>query len=273
MLKLKLFLCYFWEYCVWFSIIFEFLKLVINSIPNMQRFFLFILVLFAATNGFAQVEFSPKFKPIAPKKTKPIQENEAPLPVTPFNLPKIVTPNIFKETSIFGIKPKTNNSFPIGVPEIRFSLTPPTNFEHKLGDVFQNKMTKDLDKTLVREGLKEDTSLLDRANRYLGDFKTKSNYLVVQYRDFIQIDGDLFNVYVNDQLVQSQLFLDFQFSEFKIPLSAGINKVEFVVASQGTYGGNTAEIHVFDDANKSITDEYWNNLALGTKIKLIVIKE
>ena len=45
------------------------------------------------------------------------------------------------------------------------------------------------------------------------------------------------------------------------------------MASQGTSGGNTAEIHVLDDTSKSITDEYWDNLALGTKIKLIVISE
>jgi len=62
-------------------------------------------------------------------------------------------------------------------------------------------------------------------------------------------------------------------SQVKIPLVLGINKVELVVASTGTSGGNTAEIHAGDDAGKGITEEYWNNLALGTKIKLIVIKE
>jgi hypothetical protein len=62
-------------------------------------------------------------------------------------------------------------------------------------------------------------------------------------------------------------------SQIKIPLVKGINKVELVVASTGTSGGNTAEIHAYDDAGKVVTDEYWNNLALGTKIKLLLIKE
>jgi hypothetical protein len=129
-------------------------------------------------------------------------------------------------------------------------------------------MTKDLHKTLH-----ENDGPLDRNDRYLGDFKTKSNFLVVKYRDYIQIDGDLINVYLNNKLIQSELYLNYQLGEFKIPLTLGFNNIEFVVASQGTSGGNTAEIHVIDDAGKSITDEYWDNLALGTKIKLIVLKE
>ena len=236
----------------------------------MKQIFLFILLLCIVPKSFGQSEFNTKFKAIPPLNTKPNTKKEV---VPKFDSPKIIAPNVFKETTIFGTKPKPTNAFEIGTPENHFSMTPKNKFEHKLGDVYQDKMTKDLDKTMVREGLKEDNSFLDRTNRYLGDFRTKSNLLVVTYRDFIQIDGDLINVYLNDQLIQSQLYLNFELGEFKIPLSKGINKVEFVVASQGTSGGNTAEIHVLDDTSKSITDEYWDNLALGTKIKLIVVKE
>lgn len=235
----------------------------------MKQILLFILLLCIVTKNFGQSEFSTKFKAIPPVNIKPTTKKEiivkSDLPK--LGLPKIIAPNVFVT------KPKPNNAFEIGTPENHFSMTPKNKFEHKLGDVYQNKMTKDLDKTMVREGLKEDNSFLDRTNRYLGDFRTKSNLLVVTYRDYIQIDGDLFNVYLNDQLIQSQLYLNYELGEFKIPLSKGINKIEFVVASQGTSGGNTAEIHVIDDASKSVTDEYWDNLALGTKIKLIVIKE
>jgi hypothetical protein len=230
----------------------------------MKQIFLFILLLCIVPKSFAQSEFNTKFKAIPPLNTKPNTKKEV---VPKLDLPKIITPNVFST------KPKPNTAFEIGTPENHFSMTPKNKFEHKLGDVYQDKMTKDLDKTIVREGLKEDNSFLDRTNRYLGDFRTKSNLLVVAYRDFIQIDGDLFSVYLNDQLIQSQLYLNYELSEFKIPLSKGINKIEFVVASQGTSGGNTAEIHVLDDTSKSITDEYWDNLALGTKIKLIVVKE
>jgi hypothetical protein len=95
----------------------------------------------------------------------------------------------------------------------------------------------------------------------------------VKYRDYIQIDGDLINVYLNGKILRSQLYLDYDFGEFRIPLALGFNNIEFVVASTGTSGGNTAELHVLDDVNREITSEYWNNLALGVKIKLIVIRE
>ena len=245
----------------------------------MNRFLFFILLLGIGSKAFGQAEFNTKFRPIKPQTTtakpKPKDKKDIPPPTNfpKLNLPKIVAPNVFKETNIYGTKPKPNNTFEIGTAENHFSMTPKKRFEHSLGEVYQDKMTKDLNKTMVSEGLKEDTSSLDRKDRYLGDFRTKSEFLLVKYRDYIQIDGDLINVYLNDKLIQSQLYLNAQFGEFKISLVKGINNVEFVVASQGTSGGNTAEIHVIDDAGKSMTDEYWNNLALGTRIKLIVIKE
>lgn len=241
----------------------------------MKQILFFILILGLSSKAFGQAEFNTKFRPIKPQTTtaKPKSDIKPPTNLPKLNIPKIVAPNVLKETNIFGTKPKPNNAFEIGTPENHFSMILKNKFEHKLGDVYQDKMTKDLDKTMVQEGLKEDFSSLDRANRYLGDFKTKSKFLVVKYRDYIQIDGDLISVYLNDKIIKSQLYLHSQLDEFKIPLEMGINSIEFVVASQGTSGGNTAEIHVIDDAGKSVTDEYWNNLALGTRIKLIVMKE
>ncbi|MFI0492064.1 MAG: hypothetical protein ACH345_11265, partial [Flavobacterium sp.] len=144
---------------------------------------------------------------------------------------------------------------------------------HKMGDVYQDKMTKDLDKTMIREGVKEDLSQLDRTDGYLGEYHTKSPFLIVKYRDYILVDGDLINVYLNDKLLRSQIYLNADFGELKITLTQGINNIDFVVASTGTSGGNTAELHVLDDANKTITTQYWDNKALGVKIKMIIVKE
>jgi hypothetical protein len=243
----------------------------------MKRFLFFIIVIGLGSKAFGQMEFKPQFKGIKPQTTtvKPKKEKDIPPPTNlpKLDLPKILAPNVFTATNIFGTKPKPDNSFEIGTPENHFSMTLKNKFEHKMGDVYVANMAKDLSKTMIREGLKEDTSFLDRKDRDLGEFKTKSNFLFISYRDYIQIDGDLINIYVNDKLFRSQLYLYSQMSQIKIPLVIGINKVELVVASIGTSGGNTAEIHAGDDAGKTITDEYWNNLALGTKIKLLVIKD
>ncbi|NDP26969.1 MAG: hypothetical protein GZ087_06015 [Flavobacterium sp.] len=236
----------------------------------MKRILFFIFIIGMGSNAFGQVEFNSKFKGIKPKTStvKPKKEVPPSTNLPKLNLPKIVAPNIFRETNIFGTKPIVNNSFDIGTAENHFSMTPKNEFEHKLGDVYQEKMANDLHKTLH-----EGEGKLDRTDRDLGEFKTKSNYLEVKYRDYIQVDGDLINVYLNENVIETRLYLNGNLNQFNIPLVIGLNKIEFVVASQGTSGGNTAEIHVIDEAGKAVTDEYWDNLALGTKIKLIVIRE
>lgn len=247
-----------------------------NPAEESMKKFIFLISIFSITsNAFGQFDSNVKFKSIPPANTKPKSKKELPPPtdLPKLVLPKIVTPNILKETNIFGTKPKPNAAFEFGTAENHFSMTLKNKFEHKMGDVHQSNMAKDLSKTMIREGLKEDSSFLDRKDRDLGEFRTKSDFLYISYRDYIQIDGDLITIYVNDKLFRSQLYLYSQMDQIKIPLVLGINKVELVVASTGTSGGNTAEIHAVDDAGKAITDEYWNNLALGTKIKLIVIKE
>lgn len=239
----------------------------------MSRILFFIFIIGLGSKAFAQVDFNSKTLRIPPLKVKPKKEVVPQTKVSKFDVPKIVAPNVFKETNIFGTKPKPNNSFQMGIPENLFSMTPKKIFTHQLGDVYLAKMTKDLDKTMVREELKFDKSLLDRVDRYLGEYNTKSEFFVLKYRDYIEIDGDLINVYINGKLLRSGLYLNFEFGELRIPLSVGINNIELVVASTGTSGGNTAEIHFLDDKKSSIIQEYWNNLALGVKIKTIVVRK
>lgn len=240
--------------------------------------FLFLFICLAP-KSFGQIESNIKFKSIPLLKVKTKKETPPPAVDEPLdeapkiNTPKIVPPNVLKETNIYGTKPKTDNSFEMGTTSNTFSMIKKNNFEHTIGEVYQEKMTKDLSKTLVRQGLKEDDSNLDRTDMYLGDFKTKSDFFAVKYRDMGLIDGDLINVYVNGKVLRSKLYLDYKFGEFRIPLNLGLNDIEFVVASTGTVGGNTAEIHVLDNVNRQITAQYWDNKALGVKIKMIVIRE
>ncbi len=240
----------------------------------MPRIFLFILVLIAVSEARAQVEFSPKFKPIAPLKAKPKKENTTPLPNMPkLDLPQIKTPNIFKETNIFGTKPKVNNSFQIGIPENLFSLTPKKIFAHKLGDVYQEKMTKDLDKTMIREGLKEDDRYLVKIDLNFGEIRTKSKYFVIKYRDFGEIDGDLFKAIFNDIVIADTIQLEFEFQEFKIYFKEGLNTMAIVALNRGLLGGNTGEFQIYDAEGKYILSDYWQNLDTGVQANFLIIKE
>ncbi len=234
----------------------------------MKQFLVFFLLTMLGSKAFGQVEFSTKPIKIIPLKVKPKKDIEPKSNAPKFELPKIVAPNIFKETNIFGTKPKPNNSFQIGVLEPNFSLIPKVIFTHKLGDVFQEKMQNDLHKTLH-----ENDAPLVREDKYFGDYKTKSKYYIVKYRDFIAVDGDMVRVFQNDQMIEESLVMLGDYQEFKITLQEGINKIEFVAMNTGTSGGNTAEFQIYDDQGQLFNSYFWDNLATGFKGKLIIIKE
>lgn len=237
-----------------------------------MKHILFFILFFTVLTVSAQTEFNSGFKSIpAPKfsakpKKLPIPEVKDPQ-ADKTDMPSIKTPNVFDNTSI---TPKSK--LQIGEQKSTFSMSTETEFANP-GDRYVAKMEKDLDKALKAEGLKEGRGELVKKNISLGDFKTKSAYFIVKFRDFGAIDGDLVRVSSNDKIIQDQLFLDVNFKQVKIILSDGFNKLDFEALNIGSLGGNTAEIQVFDDKGVLITNDYWNNLAAGFKASIIVTKE
>jgi hypothetical protein len=57
------------------------------------------------------------------------------------------------------------------------------------GDEVRDKMNKSIEKSLVNNGLKEDTSYLNVKDLDFGIIKTKSKSLMIRVRDY-GIDGD-----------------------------------------------------------------------------------
>lgn len=237
-----------------------------------MKHILFFILFFTVLTVSAQTEFNSGFKSIpAPKfsakpKKLPIPEVKDPQ-ADKTDMPSIKTPNVFDNTSI---TPKSK--LQIGEQKSTFSMSTENDFANP-GDRYVAKMEKDLDKALKAEGLKEGRGELVKKNISLGDFKTKSAYFIVKFRDFGAIDGDLVRVSSNDKIIQDQLFLDVNFKQVKIILSDGFNKLDFEALNIGSLGGNTAEIQVFDDKGVLITNDYWNNLAAGFKASIVVTKE
>ena len=79
-------------------------------------------------------------------------------------------------------------------------------------------------------------------------------------------------VYVNDDIVQTNVLLQSSFSGFKLELVKGFNKIDFQALNQGQSGPNTAELQVLDEDGNVIAASRWN-LATGVKATLIVVKE
>jgi len=111
-----------------------------------------------------------------------------------------------------------------------------------------------------------------KTDQYLGDFKSNSKFVYLIYRDHQSVDGDLVRIYVNDDVVRSNVYLDAVFQGFKINLVKGFNKIDIEALNQGTSGPNTAEFQLHDDLGNVVTANEWN-LTTGVKATIIVVKE
>lgn len=111
-----------------------------------------------------------------------------------------------------------------------------------------------------------------KSDQYLGDFKSKAKFVKIFCRDHEYVDGDRVKVYVNDKVIQSDIFLKEDFYGFVIDLEKGFNKVDFEALNQGSSGPNTAEFRVYDDKGNLVSANQWN-LTTGVKATLIIVKE
>jgi hypothetical protein len=232
----------------------------------MKRFLFFIMIIGISSKAFGQIEFKPQFKPIKPQTAtaKPKKEKDIPPPTNlpKLDLPKIVAPNVLKETNIFGTKPKPNNSFEIGTPENHFSMTPTQKFVNP-GNLVKDRLNKKAD---------NENQIVFRRNQDLGNFKTKSLTAKISYRDYGEVDGDEIRVLLNDKTLATSVYLDSNFEGFEITLVDGFNKIDFEALNQGQLGPNTAEFRIYDDKGNLISASQWN-LATGFKATIIITKE
>lgn len=229
-----------------------------------QILFFIIISIGISLKTYGQVEFSKKFKAIPPINKSPKFKKTVP-PET--DIPPTYTPNVFKSPEI-----KTPSSvLKIGTAST-INMTPKNDFANP-GDVYMDKMEKDLGKTLVKEGLKEDSRLLVKIDVNFGEIRTKSEYFLIKYRDFGQIDGDLAKATMNSDVVQERLLMKANYQEFKIFLIQGINTFEIEALNRGALGGNTAEFQIYDDKGQLVKSDYWENWDSGVKGKFVIIKE
>lgn len=229
-----------------------------------QILFFIIISIGISSKSYSQIEFSKKFKAIPLKNNTPKIKKVVP-PET--DIPPIYTPNVFKSPEI-----KTPSSVLKIGEENTINMTPKKDFANP-GDVYMDKMEKDLDKTLVKQGLKEDSRFLVKIDVNFGEIRTKSKYFVIKFRDFGQIDGDLAKASLNGTVTEDRLIMKENYQEFKIFFIEGINTFEIEALNRGLLGGNTAEFQMYDAEGKFIKSDFWANWDTGVKGKFIIIKE
>lgn len=106
---------------------------------------------------------------------------------------------------------------------------------------------------------------------YLGDIKTNSKFVGVQYRDHEFVDGDRIRVFVDGEIYISNVMLEGSFRGFNLPLRDGFNKIEFQALNQGSSGPNTAQLQIVDEVGNIIASYEWN-LLTGNKATAIIVK-
>jgi hypothetical protein len=224
----------------------------------MKHFLFLFLFLVLAFKANAQAEFGPKFKPIPPAKFPAAPKKKV---IPPAELPKIEQPNVFNS-------PENPNKASTSITKSNdVDMFPKEKFIN-VGEEYLKKMQKDVDKTL-----NENNMPLLRRNFDFGQINTKSKYVIVRVRDFIYVDGDLLRIYQNATILKEQVFLGDSFTDIKILLGEGFNKLDFEALNTGTSGGNTAEIIIIDDQKKVLSKNYWDNLATGFKGTILLVKE
>jgi hypothetical protein len=233
----------------------------------MKQGLLFIMMCFAI-NGYSQTEFSSKFKAIPPMDTSIKTKKVIPATVAP---PDIVAPNILKKPEV---KFQSTN-FKIGDPD-PISMIQTNDFINP-GDEVRAKMNKSIEKSLVNNGLKEDTSYLNVKDLDFGIIRTKSKSLMIRVRDYGAIDGDLIKATVihnyKSTVLANNLYLESSFKDIKIDLQEGLNYLELEALNRGALGGNTGAFYVYDNEGNLLLSDLWNNFVTGVKSKFTFIKE
>lgn len=105
----------------------------------------------------------------------------------------------------------------------------------------------------------------------LGSFVTNGPVVELYARDAQHVDGDRVRVYLNGKIIQTDIYLQGNYTPVLVKLENGFNTIEIEALNQGSSGPNTAAFSVFDDSGKLVTSSEWN-LLTGARATMIVVK-
>lgn len=198
---------------------------------------------------FAQVEF-----PTGSTRLEP--SNKSSNTRTGFEMPTSTAPGLSNPR-----KSSSSNYSDLGKEkEKEFSMIDDEYLEHK-SNIVVRAFTKD--KEIKAEYGKD---------MYLGDLKTTSKSVSIMYRDHEYVDGDRVKIFVNGEVIISNVMLEAQFRGFDMPLQDGFNRIEFQALNQGTSGPNTAQLQIRDEIGNVLATYEWN-LLTGNKATAIIVKQ
>lgn len=208
-----------------------------------------IIFLTASFSGFAQLDLPNNSVKL--NSTNPLESPPS------FEIPESKAPTLSKSKTMFS---ETNSDF--GKPSEQ-------KFDMQKGDGLMDYTgTNKAPKYFTQD--KEAKADYGK-DMYLGDIKTDSKYVTIQYRDHEYVDGDRVRIFVNGDMVMSNVMLEGSFRGFNLPLQDGFNKIDFQALNQGSSGPNTAQLQILDEVGNILASYEWN-LLTGNKATAIVVK-
>jgi len=211
---------------------------------------LFSIIFFTASvSAFAQLDLPNNSVKL--NSTNPLESPSS------FEIPESKAPTLSKSKTLFS---ETNSDF--GKPSEQ-------KFDMQKGDGLMDYTgTNKTPKYFTKD--KEAKAEYGK-DMYLGDIKTDSKYVTIQYRDHEYVDGDRVRIFVNGDMVMSNVMLEGSFRGFNLPLQDGFNKIDFQALNQGSSGPNTAQLQILDEVGNILASYEWN-LLTGNKATAIVVK-
>src|SRR5690606_20950614 len=213
----------------------------------MLKRFLFVLILLTSGAAISQIEL--------PNNSVPINSTQPNMGSTGFEIP-------VKRPSLSNFKNPSPINSDLGIEK-------DAPFDMQKGDgLMEYTGTNKAPKYFTKDEAEKPEYGKDMS---LGDIKTNSKYVPIQYRDHEYVDGDRVRIFVNGEMVVSNAYMEGSFRGFNLPLVDGFNKIDFEALNQGSSGPNTAQLQILDEVGNILASYEWN-LLTGRKATAIVVK-
>lgn len=190
---------------------------------------------------------------------------------TSIAIPATKKPNTATSTSI---PPSTSIA-----PNIDFStFSKPKSDKFKIGESegvnFGGKTetfadpAEEYTKNMNKKSGKDNPEFAKKEDIHYGQFTITSDNIVMMYRDYGNVDGDMVKVVLNDVTIYSSITLYGELNQVSIPMNMGINKLEIFALNEGLYTPNTAQFNLLEGKKLMISAEW--NLLTGFKAMFII---
>lgn len=216
----------------------------------MLKHFLFVLIILFSGTAISQIEL--------PNNSVLLNSSESNVPnSTGFEIPAIKAPSLSNTKN-----PNSPNNSDLGKEKEK-------QIDMQKGDgLLEYTGTNKTPKYFTKD--KEEKPEYGK-DMYLGDIKTNSKTVTIQYRDHEYVDGDRVRIFVNGDIIVSSVRLEGTFQGFNLILQDGFNKIDFQALNQGSSGPNTAQLQILDEVGNILASYEWN-LLTGNKATAIVVK-